>query len=66
MQTTNHETNVLRRRILALKDEVLALVPDVSEVDESASGSLLRARNALFEAWTILTIPPDSNDNEEH
>ena len=54
----------LRRRILALKDDVIALAPDVVAVDAEAGLSVHRARTALFEAWTILAGPPEEDEDD--
>jgi hypothetical protein len=58
------DLGTLRRRILALKDDVLALAPDVTDADAEAGRSVLRARNALFEAWTILAGPPEEDEDD--
>jgi hypothetical protein len=55
----------VRRRVLALKDEVMALGPDVASHNSEAARSLVWARAALFEAWTILVGPPEE-DEEDH
>ena len=59
------EMVALRRQILALKDEVFALLPEVAGHDPDAGRSLMRARAALFEAWTLLVGPPEEED-EDH
>jgi hypothetical protein len=64
MALSEDATVLLRHRILDLKDEVLALVPEVTSVDSEAGRSMVRARAALFEAWTILVGPPD--EDEDH
>lgn len=64
MQDGHDDLGTLRRRILALKDDVLALAPDVSDADAEAGRSVLRARNALFEAWTILAGPPEEDEDD--
>ena len=34
--------------------------------DIDAARSMVRARAALFEAWTILVGPPEKDDDEDH
>ncbi len=65
MNMIENEFVALRQNILALKDEVMALTVDVAALDGNAGRSMLRARAALFEAWTILVGPPEEDD-EDH
>ena len=65
MTQSDEQIVVVRRRVLALKDEVLSLSADVASYDMDAVRSMTRARAALFEAWTILVGPPE-DDDEEH
>ena len=65
MSQSDEPVVAVRRRVLALKDEVMSLGPDVASHDWEAARSLIRARAALFEAWTILVGPPEDED-EDH
>lgn len=64
MPDTQPDLGPLRRRILALKDDAIALVPDVAAVDPEAGASVHRARLALFEAWTLLAGPPEEDEDD--
>ena len=54
----------LRRRTHDVNDDLFTLVDELSAIDEDAARAVQRARLALFEAWTILCVPPD--DEEDH
>lgn len=64
MPRTHDDLGTLRRRILALKDDAIALVSDVSAFDEDAGALVHRARLALFEAWTLLAGPPEEEEDD--
>ena len=65
MSQSDEPIVAIRRRVLALKDEVMSLGSEVASHDPEASRSMVRARAALFEAWTILVGPPEDED-EDH
>jgi hypothetical protein len=64
MSQTDEPIVTVRRRVLALKDEVTALSSDVASHDGEAGRSMVRARAALFEAWTILVGPPEHDEDD--
>lgn len=64
MSLTQPDLGPLRRKILALKDDAIALVSEVSAVDADAGASVHHARLALFEAWTILAGPPEADEDD--
>ncbi len=55
---------VLRREAYDLKEQVLALALRLRGADTGAALALERAHNALFEAWTILCMPPDDHEDD--
>ena len=56
----------LRREAYDLKEQAVELLIRVSPVDAEAAAALIRARSALFEAWTILCAPPEDDDDHDH
>lgn len=54
----------VRRRILALKDELIAMSPQVVGINADAGDALTRARSALFQAWTLIVGPPDDEEDD--
>ena len=62
---TIHESERVgqRREAYDLKEQAVELLIRVSPVDADAAAALIRARSALFEAWTILCAPPQDDDD---
>ncbi|TVV76616.1 hypothetical protein [Sphingomonas solaris] len=54
----------LRRRTHAVNDDLAELLDSLDDFDKAAARAVRQARTALFEAWTILCVPPD--DEEDH
>ncbi len=60
--SAEHRT-VLRRETHDINAALAALVDRLDAVDDDAASAVRRARSALFEAWTILCVPPDDHDD---
>ncbi len=56
----------LRRETYDLKENILAFAIKLRDFDADAVSAVERAHMALFEAWTILCMPPDDDEDEEH
>ena len=54
----------LRREAYDLKEQVLTLARRLHGADTGAAQAVGRAHNALFEAWTILCMPPDDHEDD--
>ncbi len=63
MTISESERVALRREAYDLKEQAVNLLIRVTPVDADAVAALIRARSALFEAWTILCAPPDDDDD---
>ena len=63
MTISESERVRLRREAYDLKEQAEELLIRVSPVDADAAAALIRARSALFEAWTILCAPPQDDDD---
>ena len=57
---------VVVAEVVHLKAQAVDLLIRVSPVDADAAAALIRARSALFEAWTILCAPPQDEDDHDH
>ena len=64
MTISESERVGLRREVYDLKEQAVKLLGRVTPVDADAAAALIRARSALFEAWTVLCAPP--GDDEDH
>jgi hypothetical protein len=64
LETNEKGVIAVRQKILGLKDEVVALFGDVAAIDAHAAQSMMRARAALFEAWTLLVGPPEEDEDD--
>lgn len=53
----------LRRQAYDLKEQTIDLLIRVTPADTEAAAALVRARAALFDAWTILCSPPEDDDD---
>lgn len=60
---TKDNRSSLRREAYDLKDACIELANRALPVDDLAAAAILRARYALFEAWTILCNPPEEEDD---
>lgn len=60
------DQGALRREVLALKDDLLVLADRLAPIDSEAVLAVLRARSAMFEAWTILCTPPGEDEDDDH
>ena len=56
---------VLRRRTYDINDDLVTLVDALEATEPSAAEAVMRARSALFEAWTIL-CEHQADDDEDH
>lgn len=63
MTISESERVGLRREAYDLKEHAVNLLIRVTPVDADAAAALIRARSALFEAWTILCAPPEDDDD---
>jgi hypothetical protein len=53
----------LRRETHDCNAALADLADRLDAVDGAAASAVKRARSALFEAWTILCVPPDDEDD---
>ena len=65
MALNDSERTQLRRETYDLKEHLFALLVRLVPADPEAAAAIMRARSAVFEAWTILCMPPESED-EDH
>ncbi len=63
MPMIDSERAGLRRETYDLNERLVALVTRLGAADPAAAASLTCARSALFEAWTILCVPPEDDDD---
>lgn len=63
MTISESERVRLRREAYDLKEQAVNLLIRVTPVDADAAAALIRARSALFEAWTVLCAPPEDDDD---
>lgn len=66
MMIDESERVALRREAYDLKEQAVDLLIRVTPVDVDAAAAVIRARSALFEAWTILCAPPQDDDDHDH
>lgn len=64
MTDVNNDRIRLRRDAYDLKEQVIALLVEVESADPQAAEALVRARSALFDAWTLLCLPPEGEDDD--
>lgn len=65
MALNDSERVELRRETYDLKELLVALLVRLAPADPEAAAAITRARSAVFEAWTILCLPPEYED-EDH
>lgn len=53
----------LRRETHDLNAPLAALADRLDAVDGATASAVKRARSALFDAWTILSVPLDDEDD---
>ena len=56
----------LRRETYDANEALVDLIIRLTPHDPSAAAAIKKARSCLFEAWTILCVPPDDHDDEDH
>jgi hypothetical protein len=56
----------LRRETYDANEALVDLIIRLTPHDPSAAAAIKKARSYLFEAWTILCVPPDDHDDEDH
>jgi hypothetical protein len=59
------ERIALRREAYDLKEQTIDLLIRVMPANSDAAAALVRARSALFDAWTILCLPPEDDDDHQ-
>lgn len=57
------DLRAVRREIYKLKNACIDLAFDVQDANPEAAQSIQRARNALFEAWTLLCSQHEDEDD---
>lgn len=63
MPTNDRERVELRREAYDLNESLVSLAMRLKFVDPEAEMAVTRARSALFEAWTILCVPAEDDDD---
>lgn len=62
---TNDDLRVaLRRETYDANEALVDLIIRLTPHDPAAAAAIKQARSALFEAWTILCVPPDDHDDD--
>lgn len=64
MDDTELDRTSLRRETYAMNESLVSLVVRLTPLDPAAASAVKRARSALFEAWTVLCVPPDDDDHD--
>ena len=65
MDNPANDRTALRRATYQFNRGLIDLADDLDSMDIAAAAAVRTARLALFEAWTILCVPP-SDDEEDH
>lgn len=65
MDTTGRDRTALRRATYAFNRDLIDHANELDAMDPAAAKAVRTARLALFEAWTILCVPP-SDDEDDH
>lgn len=65
MENPAKDRTALRRATYDFNRGLIDLADDLDSTDTTAAAAVRNARLALFEAWTILCIPP-SDDDDDH
>jgi len=66
MSDENHSRAMLRRETHDHNDALAGLAFRLDAVDPAAARAVRQARASLFEAWTILCVPPEDDDDHDH
>ena len=64
MPMTDSERVELRRDAYDLKEQLIGMLVRLAPADKDAAAAVTRARSAMFEAWTILCVPPEDDDDD--
>lgn len=64
MPMNDSERVALRRETHDLNEQLIQLLVRLTPADPGAAAAVTRARSALFEAWTILCMPPEDDDDD--
>lgn len=54
----------LRRETYDANEALVDLIIRLTPHDPAAARAIKQARSCLFEAWTILCVPPDDHDDD--
>ncbi len=65
-QETDELRTKLRREVYDANEALVDLIIRLTPHDPAAGAAIKKARSYLFEAWTILCVPPDDHDDEDH
>ena len=65
MDNLAKDRTALRRATYEFNQGLIDLAYDLDSTDAAAAAAVRTARLALFEAWTILCVPP-SDDEDDH
>jgi hypothetical protein len=63
MDANDQQRIALRRETHDFNAGLAELADKLDAVDGAAASAVKLARSALFEAWTILCVPPDDEDD---
>lgn len=64
MPMNDSERIQFRREVHDIKEQLVGLLVKLAPADADASAAVTRARSAMFEAWTILCMPPEDDDDD--
>jgi len=64
MTSIDDQRVALRRETYDINEALSDLLARLSPHDAQTAQAVRKARSALFEAWTILCMPPDDHDDD--
>jgi hypothetical protein len=67
MENPGRDRIALRRATHSVNQSLISLADELDGMDDAAAQAVRQARLSLFEAWTILCVPPsDEDDDHDH
>jgi hypothetical protein len=66
MRGDDDQRIVFRREVYDANQALVDLIVRLTPHDPSAAAAIKQARSSLFEAWTVLCVPPDDHEDEDH
>lgn len=66
MRGDDEQRIAFRRETYDANEALVDLIVRLTPHDPAAANAIKQARSNLFEAWTILCVPPDDHEDEDH